>query len=68
MKLRFKIVLPLIAQLFVTVVVFHTYILPKLHESLEEDFIANQQVALQSVSRALVPALLANELSVLGDN
>lgn len=65
MNLRFKIILPLLLLLLVIILVLQIYVIPNVHQSLENDFDDNQLSILQSLGTALVPSLLTNDIAEL---
>lgn len=65
MNLRFKVILPLLFLLMVMALVLHIFVVPNLHQTLEEEFDDHQLSILQSLGTALVPSLLTNDIAEL---
>ncbi len=65
MKLRTKLILPLLFLLSLAIVFIQGYFLPQLSKSLERDFKEGQLSIIETLGTALIPSLLTDDLAEL---
>lgn len=65
MKLRTKLLLPLFILVFMIMAVFEGFVLPAIHDTLEEEFTASQEALMEMLGSALTPNLLTSNLAEL---
>ena len=65
MNLRIKVISPLIALFLIIAITFQAYLLPTLHDSLENEFDKHQIDVLQTLGIALIPSFISNDIAEL---